>query len=147
MSLAAVAIRRGPRIDCSAQARIVTWEDSPQRLLVSVVRTAPHQAIVRRLRGAAAAAAPRPHQPRHQRLQGAPVALRRECAQSNVQPQPAGGAPQTPACCRLPPGLRGQGSPPPSVLAAAASGGEEVIESTLDSGHLKKLQGWHGLWE
>lgn len=63
---------------------VIIFRDSPQRVL-----DGPHQASVRRLRGPAVAAAPHPHQPRRQRLQGAPAALRRVRAQSIAQPQPA----------------------------------------------------------
>lgn len=121
---------------------VIFCQDSPKRVLVSVIRTTP----IKPTCGGGGEPEPPPPliptSPGFSDFMVYPWRWGENAHNVTLSPGASGGA----ASAALPAaaataehlGLRGRGAPPPTVSAAAASGGEDEEEaSSPDSGHLK----------
>ena len=127
---------------------VIFCQDSPKRVLVSVIRTTP---IKPTCSGGGEPEPPPPlipTSPGFSDFMVYPWRWGENAHNVTLSPGAAGGAASAalPAAAAEHPGLRGRGAPPPTASAAAASGGEDEEEaSSPDSGHLK-VCGAGGAW-
>ncbi|TEA34489.1 hypothetical protein DBR06_SOUSAS10710010 [Sousa chinensis] len=131
----------GPMADNPPQPPpVIFCQDSPKRVLVSVIRTTP---IKPTCSGGGEPEPPPPlipTSPGFSDFMVYPWRWGENAHNVTLSPGAAGGAASAalPAAAAEHPGLRGRGAPPPTASAAAASGGEDEEEaSSPDSGHLK----------
>lgn len=119
---------------------VIFCQDSPKRVLVSVIRTTP----IKPTCGGGGEPEPPPPliptSPGFSDFMVYPWRWGENAHNVTLSPGASGGAASAalPAAAAEHLGLRGRGAPPPTVSAAAASGGEDEEEaSSPDSGHLK----------